>query len=148
MNLAHFNKKTSHNKLQSVNGVQTKNCNKKTKYSFVMGNKHFFHGTHDKISIIGKKTFLAYFNNLTNEQRLVLYGFLEALNNDKLLFISEVKRTKKHDLTYVTVQFIHGDVTYTHNMFYFLGLSKLISFKGKAKYNLSLNALLKLAKEN
>lgn len=148
MNLAQFNKKAGYNKSQSVNGVQIKNYNKKTKNSFVMGNKHFFNGSHDSLSIINKKVFLAYYNNLTYKQREVLYVFFEALNNDTLLSVSEVKKTKKFELTYVTVKFIHNDVTYTKNMFYFFGLSKLLSFQGKAKYNLSLKALVKLAKEN
>jgi hypothetical protein len=128
------------------NGYNVKKTNEKksgVKHSFVMSNKHFFHGSHESLTIISKSNFLNYYSKLTYSQRVTLYCFVEALNNDEVYSCSEIKYTKKDKLSYITATFSYKGESYTQHIFYFYGLNKLLSLRGKAKFKLNLKQLLK-----
>jgi hypothetical protein len=118
-----------------------------TNYAFVLSNKHFFNGTHKSISIIAKKPFIAHCGNLTKRQFFVLAAVLESLNNNGIKHVSQPKQTKKDKLNYVTIIFDYKGKTHTENVFTITNFNKLMSYRGLAKFNLSLSGLLKLANQ-
>ncbi|WP_159635665.1 hypothetical protein [Sphingobacterium composti Ten et al. 2007 non Yoo et al. 2007] len=128
----------------SVKSLAPKLISKEDKlvYQFVFANKHFYTGSHKSLSILRRTTFLNHCKNLSKKQLITLALFFKSLNEDGVKHISEVRTTKTNKLNYVTAIFEVDGKTYTENIFTFSGFNKLVSYRGIAKYNLSLNGLL------
>lgn len=129
----------------SVNKVKIDGASQKKSYSFVFSNKHFFTGSHKSLTILGEKQFANHYKNLSAKQIISLDNFMKSLNQNGVKHISHAKRTKINQLNYVTVIFDLDGKSYTENIFTFTGFNKLVSYRGVAKYNLSLKGLQELA---
>lgn len=128
------------------NGGKKLNAEKiERNYSFIFANKHFYTGAHKSLSILRMPTFLNHCKNLSKKQLITLALFFKSLNQNGVKHISEIRATKTNKLKYVTVIFEVDGKTYTENVFTFTGFNKLVSFRGIAKYNLSLKGLLEMA---
>ncbi|MBV2228459.1 MAG: hypothetical protein KUL85_16505 [Sphingobacterium mizutaii] len=132
---------------KSVKSLAPKLISKEDKleYQFVFANKHFYTGSHKSLSILRMATFLNHCKNLSKKQLITLALFFKSLNQNGVKHISEIRATKTNKLKYVTVIFEVDGKTYTENVFTFTGFNKLVSFRGIAKYNLSLKGLLEMA---
>src|SRR5690606_38883176 len=111
-------------------------------------NKHFYTGTHKSLSILRMTTFIKHYKNLTKKQRITLALFFESLNQDGVKHVSDLRLTKTNKLKYVSTIFEVDGVIYAENIFFFTGFNKLVSYRGVAKYYLSLKGLLEIAAAN
>lgn len=126
-------------------GASKGSTSKGVKYT--LSNNNFFTENHQYFGVCSKKYFQDFDKALNNEQKLGLWLFFNNLTNGVKMKISEVRFTKKDNLSYVSVRTTHDGKDVEFNMFYFHGLHKLLSFASFVKYNLNLKELTKIAKQ-